>query len=1101
MQVFFKKMLIGVMLLTFLFTKVFSQDSKVVAGKISNSNGSGISGAVIRILPSRKVITSDNTGEFKITINGSDKSLEISSIGFISQTITISSLNSYNIVLKDDPNVLTDVVVTAFGIKKEIKRLGYDIQELKGADLAQSRDANPINSLVGKVAGLTVGGNAEMLGRPELVLRGSKDLLFVVDGTPINSDTWNISPDDIESYTILKGTNASAVYGFRGLNGAIVITTKSGSKDKKGWQVDFNNSTFVEPSFLTLPESQYEYGRGKVFTYSYGDRLYDNAQRLPEWGPRFEGQLIKQYNSPYDPLTGIRTATPWTAKGINNFQNFMQTGLTTNTNISMSAATDRSDIRISMSNMYQKGTAPNTNLYTYNLAIKGGYNISDKLRLEASLNLNKQNSPNIPDVNYGPNSYIYMFKVYGSSDYDINDLKDVFKGPTGVKGLMPYAQEYGRENSAVYMANYWLRTHDKTDINGYVKATYKFNSSLSLNLKSQITTWNQTRQEDVPAGANLQTYTPWWYFGWYGDYRLDKRNLFENNNDLTLNYDHRFKDWNVSGFAGISDRSFNYNSFYGTTKALAVPGLYALSNSINPALEYTWGSRMQVYSAFYSMDFTYKKFFTLSHTGRVDQLSTLPNGNNTFYYPSVSLSTVLTDYLDIPKFISFAKLRASYANVKGGLTQSNVPSAFSMISGQSINGGLLGYNSDLYSSYDGPSYNNQNAYSIATYYNGLSSVNFSNTIANPNLKPFSRTSYEGGIDLKFLKNRLGLDFTYFSSLNGPQIYALPVPSSTGYSSQNVNGITTKKDGFEISLNGSPLKSANGLNWDVMLNYSTYKETLNEIYGTEKYLTLNGHNYTVGERLDAFYSTGYVTDGKGNNIISGGLPLRAPSDIDNNKFLGFMNPDFTLAFANKFSYKNFNFSFQLDGRFGGQIYDEVYKDGMNGGTSIESATGAFGAARLAEWQSTNNSTTTVVPKYIAPGVKIVSGTPIYKNGLITNLSALTFANNDVASTVQNYLSSGLGGMTEPWMIDRTFIKLREVSFGYTMPQSMLKSKAIKSITFSLVGKNLLYFAARKDFDIEQFASGYNAGDLSLQNGGGVLQSVTSKRFGFNINVSF
>ena len=215
----------------------------------------------------------------------------------------------------------------------------------------------------------------------------------------------------------------------------------------------------------------------------------------------------------------------------------------------------------------------------------------------------------------------------------------------------------------------------------------------------------------------------------------------------------------------------------------------------------------------------------------------------------------------------------------------------------------------------------------------------------------------------------------------------------------------------------------------------------------------------------------------------------------------MNPDFTLAFANKFSYKNFNFSFQLDGRFGGQIYDEVYKDGMNGGTSIESATGAFGAARLAEWQSTNNSTTTVVPKYIAPGVKIVSGTPIYKNGLITNLSALTFANNDVASTVQNYLSSGLGGMTEPWMIDRTFIKLREVSFGYTMPQSMLKSKAIKSITFSLVGKNLLYFAARKDFDIEQFASGYNAGDLSLQNGGGVLQSVTSKRFGFNINVSF
>ena len=465
------------------------------------------------------------------------------------------------------------------------------------------------------------------------------------------------------------------------------------------------------------------------------------------------------------------------------------------------------------------------------------------------------------------------------------------------------------------------------------------------------------------------------------------------------------------------------------------------------------------------------------------------------------MSSVLTDYLDIPKFISYAKVRASYANVKGGLTQSSVPSAFSMISGQSINGGLLGYNSDLYSSYDGPSYTNQNAYSIATYYNGLSSVNFSNTIANPNLKPFSRTSYEGGLDLKFLKNRLGLDVTYFSSLNGPQIYALPVPSSTGYSAQNVNGITTKKDGFEISLNGSPLKSAKGLNWDIMLNYSTYKEVLNEIYGTEKYLTLNGHNYQVGERLDAFYSTGYVTDGQGHNIISGGLPLRAPSDIGNNKFLGFMNPDFTLALANKFIYKNFSFSFQFDGRFGGKIYDEVYKDGMNGGTSIESASGAFGAARLAEWKSTNNQTTAVVPAYIAPGVKIVSGTPVYQNGQITNLSSLTFAPNDVTSTVQNYISSGLGGMTEPWMIDRTFVKLREVTLGYTVPQSMLKSKLIKSVSFSLVGKNLLYFAARKDFDIEQFASGYNAGDLSLQNGSGVLQSVTSRRFGFNINVSF
>jgi TonB-dependent SusC/RagA subfamily outer membrane receptor len=619
-----------------------------------------------------------------------------------------------------------------------------------------------------------------MLGRPELVLRGSKDLLFVVDGVPVNTDTWNISPDDIESYTVLKGTNASALYGFRGLNGAIVITTKRGSKDKKGWQVDVNSSTMFENGFIAVPESQSEYGRGTNYTYSYGDVLYDNKQRLPEWGPRFEGQLIKQYNSPYDIVTGIRTATPWTAKGKNNFENFMQTGVINTNNISLAGATEKSDVRISVSNMDQKGMSPNTKLNSYNLAVNGGYNISKKLRLEASLNLNKQYSPNIPDVNYGPNSYIYMFKVYGSSDYDINDLKDIYKGPQGVQNLIPYAQEYGRENSAWFMAKKWLRSHDKTDVNGYIKASYKVNNDLSFNLRSQISTWSQLRTEQVPAGTNLNTYTPWYYFGWYGDYHEDSRRLTENNTDLTANFDKKVGQIGISALAGVSERSFTYNSFWGTTKALAIPNLYVLSNSKDAALSYTWNSRMQVYSAFYSVDLSLSKYATLSHTGRVDQLSTLPNGNNTFYYPSISLSSVLTDYMHLPTFISFAKLRGSFADVKGGLTQATIPSAFTAITGLSTNGGLLGYGSDLYSSYDGPSYANQNAYAFQSYYGGTPSVGYSNTIANSTLKPFDRTSYEGGIDLKFVKNRLGFDFTYFTSFNGPQIYALPVASSTGY---------------------------------------------------------------------------------------------------------------------------------------------------------------------------------------------------------------------------------------------------------------------------------------------------------------------------------
>jgi hypothetical protein len=740
-------------------------------------------------------------------------------------------------------------------------------------------------------------------------------------------------------------------------------------------------------------------------------------------------------------------------------------------------------------------------LHSYTLALNAGYNITDKLRVEASVNVNKQYSPNIPDVNYGPNSYIYMFKVYGSSDYNIDDLKDIYKGPQGVNNLIPYAQEYGRENSAWFIAKKWLRSHDKTDVNGYVKATYKFSKALSVSLRSQITTWTQLRTEQVPAGTNLNTYTPWYYFGWYGDYREDRRNLFENNTDLIVNFDKKIGKFNISGIAGGSERSFSYNSLFGTTKALAIPNVYALTNSKEQYAAYTWGSKMQVYSGFYSFDISYDKYLTLSHTGRVDNVSTLASGYNTFYYPSLSLSSVVSDYISMPRAISFFKVRGSYANVKGALTSPTVASAFSQVTRTSINGGLLGYGTDLLSSYDGPTYNNQNAFSLVNSYNNTPAVNYSSTIANPTLKPFSVTTYEAGVDMKFLKNRLGLDFTYFRSLNGPQIFAFPIPGSTSFSARNENALTTLKKGFEVSLSGSPLRSATGLNWDVSLNYATFKETLYDIAPGESAIGLNNHNYVKGERMDGIYSAGFVRDGSNNIVYSGALPLRAPSDIGNNKLLGYANPDFTFGINNRFSYHNFSFSFQFDGRVGGKIYDEVYKDGMNGGTAIESASGAFGVARLAEWKSTNNGTVAPTSAYTAAGVKITAGTPIYSGGQITNLKDITFAPNDQATTVQKFISSGIGNVTEYWMTDRSYAKLREVTLGYSLPAKMLaKSRFIKAASFTLVGRNLLYWAKRKDIDLDQFASGYNDSDASLNNGG-LLQSVTGRRFGFNINISF
>jgi TonB-linked SusC/RagA family outer membrane protein len=1102
-----KQFLVTCTMLLCFTASLLAQDKKIT-GKVHTATGVGIAGASVIGKTSKRGTATDNAGNFTITASQNDNVLVISSLGFLSQEIAITGKSDLDITLVEDPRQLTDVVVTALGIKKETKRLGYATTLVKGSDLTKARDVNALQSLTGKVAGLTIGASAEMLARPQIVLRGSTDLLFVVDGVPINSDTWNISADDIETYNVLKGPNAAALYGFRGINGAIIVTTKRGSKEKKGWQVDFNTSDMIEHGFITEPQSQTEYGRGTKYVYSYGDRLYDNSQRLQEYGPRFEGQLIKQYDSPFDPTTGIRTATPWLARGANNFHKFMETGLLSTNNVSLSASGDKYDVRMSYSHTYQKGTAPNTRLNVDNVNLNAGYNLTSKLRVEGNMNLNLQYSPNIPDVSYGPNSYIYMFKVYGSSDYNIDDLKNIYKGPQGVNNLVQYAPEYGRENSAWFIADKWLRSHNKTDIYAYLKLNYKVTPNLDLSVRSQVTTWNQTRTEQVPASTNLNTYLPWYYFGWYGDYRVDQRNLLENNTDFLASYTKKIGGWDISANAGASERSLSFNSFWGTTKDLAIPNVYTLSNSINAPLSYTYSGRMQVYSGYYNFDFGYKKFFNVSTTGRVDNLSTLSAGNNTFFYPSVSTSSVLSDYLDLPKAVSFLKLRASYADVKGGLTSTTIPSAYAAITG-STTGALLGYGTDLYTSYDGPTYQNQNTYNYASYYNGTSSVNYSNTIANPALKPYNVQSFEAGIDARFLKNRMGFDVTYFTSINGPLIYQLGVAPSTGFYGQNVNGITSLKKGIEIAFNASPIKNPNGFSWDVNLNWSTYKETLKDIYGSEQTLFLNGHNYKVGDRLDNLYSTKFVRDGSGNIVYSGGNPIQAPSQSDNSNLglIGHLNPDFTFGASNRVSYKNFSLSFQFDGRIGGKIYDRVLYQGNNGGTSLESASGDFGVARYNDWVVAKNNggtlPSTYAGSYVGKGVVITAGTPHYTNGQIDNLSSLTFATNATPTTVQGYLSSGIGAnFDEYYYVDRSFVKLREVTLSYALPAKLLNNKKIKAVTFSLVGRNLLYFAARKDFDIEQYASGFNVADRSA---GGTsstdLQSATSRRYGVNINVSF
>ncbi len=1110
------RLLFPLVIVCFFCSNVFAQNT-AVRGIVLDNNGQPLPGVSVTVKGTTRGTVTGVEGRFTIAAEKGEI-LVVRTIGFEVQEVTIGTENYVSVQLKQTTSTLNEVVVTALGVRKEFQKLGYSQTQINGDDLTQARDANPLQSMEGKVAGLSIGSSSEFFGAPTVVLRGSKDILYVIDGVPVESDTYDFNPDDVETYTVLKGPNAAALYGFRGINGAIIITTKKGTKDKKGWQIDFNSTTEAEKGFVVEPQAQTEYGRGTNYQYAYGNRLYDNTQRLPEWGPRFDGVFqTTQFDSPYNTVTGVRTPTPWSARGANNFENFVQTGYTTTNSLAIAASGSNYNIRISYGHTFQQGDFPNTKLNIDNFKIVAGYDITPKLRVDADLNLNLQYSPNIPDPSYGPNSYMYMFKVYGSSDYPIDGLKNIYQGPQGVPNLVQYAQEYGRENNPWFIADKWLRGRDNQVVNGSLALTYKFTDELNVKLRTALDTYNELNTEQVPSSTNLNEYLPWYYFGWYGDYRQDQRNLLENNTDLTLNYNTKIaKTWDLTALVGANERSFRYLSDWATTKDLSIPNVYNLDNSLNPILDYNFNSKMQVNSAYYSVDFGYKNYININTTGRVDNLSTLPSGNNTFFYPSVSVSSVVNDYVKLPEFISFFKIRGSFADVKGGLTNPYIGTSYNAVQSTALGTGwngyalsnLLGYGSELYTPYNGPTYINSNPSAPTTYYNGSPSVSLSNTIADPNIKPFSVKSYEFGADLKFFGNRLGLNATYFTTTNGPNIISVPVAPSTTNTNQIINGVTTKKNGVEFELLGSVLRSKDGLNWDINANYSNYKEKLASIYGSKTDYYFNGHDYHIGDRLDAIYGTKFVRDGNGNIINSGGVPLQAPAMSENANYglLGYADPDFSFGIGNRFAYHNWTLSFQFDGRIGGKLYDFTKYHAYNGGTAVETAEGAFGAARLSEWNSTAEGTKPAVPAYVGQGVVITSGTPQYgPGGVITNLNQLQFAPNTTPVLVQSYISSGLGAnFDEYYMVNRSFAKLREVTIGFNLPERMLQGSFIKKASFSIVGRNLLYFAARKDIDMDEYASGYDASSKALtggDNGSIDLASPTARRYGLNIHLTF
>jgi TonB-linked SusC/RagA family outer membrane protein len=1086
-------------LLAVLLLPLFSLAQKVVTGQVlSKTDQTPVPGVSVVIKGTRSGTSTGVDGAFSLKAKEGDV-LVVSGVGVVTSEQAVPSAGEMTVLVAADTRELSQVVVTATGIKKESKRLGYALQVVDAGSLTQAREPDPVNALKGQAAGLEVNINPEVGHPAGVIMRGEGSPLFVVDGVPISSDTYNLNADDIENFTVLKGPNAAALYGFQGKDGAIIITTKKGAKEKNRTIVTFNTSNQFNTGFITIPKYQDAFGAGDNGKYAYGGGGSSSSSYFGDgavgaglndydydvWGPQFKGQLLPQYDGAYSPtqkytttfadgskFTGNVAPTPWVARGKDNLKKFIQTGFLSANSIAVASSTDKTDVRVSLGETYQQGIVPNTLLHNGNFTASVVQRFSNKFTATAYFNYSRQFTPNIPDVNYGPNSIIYNIIIWGGADWSMNDMRNYWQ--PGHVGVQQKYEEYFRYNNPYFMSYEWLRSHYQNNEYGYVSLNYKPSPSFDIQFRPGFTAYDMFNSEKLPYSAGVYGREQR-----QGDYREDRRQLFDNNEDLQVRY-HRneiagFLDLSILG--GGTVRNFSYNSDYASTNYLLVPGVYAFSNSKGNITGNTYRSDMLVLSTYYSIDLGYKSYVTANITGRVDKSSAMPANNDSYYYPSFNLASAISDYVHLPDVISFLKVRGSYAVSKDGGTVGTIQA-------NQLGTPASGYGYNWISPYNGPTYQFVKTYTLAPTYSSQVSARYADQQIDPNIITQDRKALEFGLDVRFLRNRIGLDVTRYHYKN-TGIVNQGISNASGYAGYLVNGNVYTNDGWEATINGKPVVNPHGINWDVTANFFTFKRVWTK--------NSNPDNWEYnGQRIDLVYGDQYVRTPDGKMVIdqSSGTYIRAHADLGSpaKKIFGHSDPDWQWGLINTLSYKSFSMRFQFDGIVGGVLNDYVRQKTLQGGRHIESATGALGVARAYDEANT--------PAYTADGVNLTGPNGILLDpikGNITNMKDLTETKNTTKSLVQPfvYQASSISDLTT---ISKTYVKLREVTLSYKIPQSLFgKRSIINNASVSLVGRNLLYFfpSRYKDLDVDQYT----------QDTGSGLQTPTTRSFGFNLNFSF
>ncbi|GAA4202767.1 SusC/RagA family TonB-linked outer membrane protein [Pedobacter jeongneungensis] len=1047
---------IAFVLLLFITQQLFAQNA-TITGTVKSADGETLPGVSILIKETKQTTITDGKGAF--SINAPEKgTLVFSYIGFKTQEIQISKNGPISVILQSSDNALDEVVVTALGISREKKSLGYAVQELKGDRVAEAKESNLVNALAGKIAGVRVTNSQGSMGSSRVVIRGETSIagnnqpLFVVDGIPVDNSQLNsagardyantisdINPEDIESMSVLKGPNAAALYGSRAAAGVILIKTKTG-KSKKGLGIAINSNAVLE-TLLTLPVYQNAFGQGSEGQFSYvdgaGKGLNDGVDE--SWGPKLDGRLIPQFYS-----KGV--AVPFIAHP-DNVRDFFQTGYSLNNGVSVADAGEKYDYRISYNNLKQVGIVPNSGQGKNSFVLNTSLKITPKLTLTANANYSKLNSDNLPGTGGSRSTSTMLQFTWFGRQVDINQLKN-------------YLDENGKTfnwNNSYYSNPYWVAyentvSQNRSRIIGSLALNYKIIDGLNFNFRSGTDYYNDRRKVRIAYGTNG---TP------FGSYTESAFTVSENNTDATLNFNKQLNDdFSLELLGGGNIRRQYIEQNDQSAPKLAIAGLYTLKNSRDPLISSNNLSRLKSYSVYASGQIGFRNYLFANITARNDWSSTLPAQNRSYFYPSFNGSFVATEAFDIKSEV------LDYLKIRGGWSK-------------------VGKDADPYRLI--------NTYAFGAPFAGNPQLTTGSIDLKPDLKPETTTSTELGAEAVFFNKRLRLDLSAYNTNSYNQILAADVSQSTGFSSKLLNAGKINNKGIEAQLGITPIKKA--FTWDVDFNFAANRSRVIEL-DAEKFLT----NYvvasnsaqviaTVGQPYGSLFGTAFLRDASGNIIVnSTGAPATNPTK----QVLGKYTPDWIGGVYNTFSYKGISLGVLVDASIGGSIYNGTYATGTYTGVLASTLPG-----RAAEYggisyyyPGNDKANGTVRVNGTAP-----AGVTVYDDGIIFDGITADGKRNEKILPAQQYYKT-FRNIDEANIFDASYVKLREVKLSYNLPAKWLRPLSLQGVSVSLVGRNL-WIIHRNTVDIDPEVA-FNTG-----NGQGLesLSNPSTRSYGINLNVKF